>query len=143
VGLAVSVLFARAPSREIAGQIGNVIFSRLGPAVAILAVALFATEMITRRSRASGAAEIASTILHAAIVLMALAVALWLTPKMGAIWREGAHAADGTGLEGNARGRFLVLHVASNLIYLAMLTSGIAIVVLRVFSGSESTTPLP
>ena len=30
-GLAVNLLFARAPSREIAGAIGNAIFTRLGP----------------------------------------------------------------------------------------------------------------
>ena len=43
VGLAATVLFQKASSREVAGQIGNVIFGRLAPSVMVLSAVILAT----------------------------------------------------------------------------------------------------
>lgn len=137
-GFAVSMLFDLAPSHEIAGQVANPTFGRLGPAVALLAVVLFATEMILRRARPASATGTASIILHAVLLALALALAFWLTPRLVDLWHTGAHAADGSGLEGEARRRFMMLHGIGNLIYLAILAGGIGIVVLRALDPARA-----
>jgi len=131
VGFCVNLLFARAPSREIAGQVGNAIFARLGPGVLALSVALLVTSLLLHRGGPPSGRRIVSVLLAGAIVAVAAVTALWLTPRMGAIWASGAHAADGSGLLGDDRRRFLVLHIISNVAYLAVMLMGVALVLLR------------
>jgi hypothetical protein len=134
IGLAVNVLFSRAPSREIAGQIGNVIFSRLGPATLALALIVLATRLyLNRQEPASG---IRTAALAASVIMAVLAalVALWLTPAMGAIWRSAAHAPDGSGLTGGDRSRFIALHVGANVAYLVTFLLGLAQIAMRAWN---------
>ena len=131
VGLCANLLFARAPSREIAGQVGNAIFGRLGPGVLVLSVAVLITSLLLHRGGAPSGRRTGLVLLAGAMVVIAAVTALWLTPRMGALWASGAHAADGSGLIGDDRSRFLVLHIISNVAYLAVMLMGAALVLLR------------
>lgn len=128
VGLSVWVLFARAPSREIAGRIGGEIFGLLAPAVLLLASIVFGARLVLRSGDAL-ARPFGLTIASAALIIAA-ANALWLTPRMAAIWAAGAHAADGSGLAGEDRHRFLMLHGISNVAYLAILLLSVGLMLL-------------
>jgi len=133
VFLSVNLLFDRAPSREIAGQVGNAIFGRLGPAALTLALVLLGSRLAMGRL---GEGDRASLVLAALIVLAVGAAALVLTPRMSAIWTSSPHAPDGSGLADEAKRRFLALHIMSNLAYMAALLSGAALVVVRAISRS-------
>jgi hypothetical protein len=130
VGLAVGVLFQRAPSREIAGQVGNATFSRLGPAVLALAAIVLAARVYLHRAEPPSGIRTTSLVLAVAIVAVAALVALGITPRMAALWAAGAHAADGSGLTGEDRGRFVALHALANAAYLVLLACGAALIVL-------------
>ena len=131
VGMAVTVLFAKAPSREVAGQIGSATFARLGPVVLLLAMVVFGARLVTGAG-ATGSAGLRRLGLSLSGVALALAAvnAVWLTPRMVGLWNEGPHAADGTGLAEPARHRFLALHGMSNLAYLAILLLCLALLIL-------------
>lgn len=131
IGLAVNILFDRAPSREIAGQIGNVIFSRLGPSSFALALIVLASRLYLNRIEPPSRMRTASVAICVVMAILAAVVALWLTPRMGAIWRSAPHAPDGTGLTGVDRSRFIALHVGANLAYLVIFLLGTAQIALR------------
>ena len=121
VGLAAFVLFAEAPSREIAGQVGNVIFARLGPAIlALSGLSLGARAILHRTQRPTGGRATAF-ILAVVVAVLAGVVALWLTPTMVDIWHAAPHADDGSGLIGDERSRFLMLHGITNLFYMGIM----------------------
>ncbi len=130
VGLAMAVTFARAPSREIAGQIGNAVFGILGPAVLTVSLVALATRIYVHGAESPSAARSASLVLAIVTVLLGALLALWLTPRMGTLWTSGAHGSDGSGLAGKDRMRFLRLHGVGNLLYLAILTLSVAQIVL-------------
>lgn len=130
VGLAIAMTFARAPSREVAGQIGNAVFGVLGPSVLVASLVVLVTRVLVQRSEAPSTARTASLSLAIVTALLAAIVALWLTPRMSALWTGGAHAPDGSGLTGPDRSRFLSLHGVSNLLYLAILLLSAAQLVL-------------
>jgi hypothetical protein len=138
VFLAVGILFEKAPSREIAGQVGNVIFGRLGPAALTLAVIVFATELILVRGKERGGRT--ALILSLLTFLMVGAAALFLTPRMTGIWLQSPHAPDGTGLMGEEKRRFLAMHVASNLAYMGALLAGVGRIVLRAIGSRRTET---
>jgi hypothetical protein len=131
VGFCVNLLFSRAPSREIAGQVGNAIFGRLGPGVLALSVTLLITSLLLHRGGPPSGRRTVSLLLAGAIVAVAAVTALWLTPRMGALWASGVHAADGSGLIGDDRRRFLALHIISNVAYLMVMLMGVALELLR------------
>jgi uncharacterized protein DUF4149 len=128
VALCVSLLFARAPSREVAGQIGSAIFGHLGSPMLLLATIVFGARLVMRSRRAAGAGGSVALAASALLLCLAALSALWLTPEMTAIWTAGAHAADGTGLIGEDRRRFLMLHGTSNLAYLGMLALSVLLI---------------
>lgn len=124
IGLAAGVIFGRAPTREVAGQIGNTLFARLGPAVLVLSLVAMAARILLHRGEPPSWWRAASTILAVLTAVLAAAVALWLTPRMNAIWSTAPHAEDGSGLLGDARSRFLMLHGISNLLYMSIMILG-------------------
>ncbi len=130
VGLSIAITFARAPSREIAGQIGNVILGILGPALLGASLVVLAARMLLHRAETPSAARAAALVLAIVTALLAALLALWLTPRMGAIWATGDHAADGSSLTGEDRTRFLKLHGFSNLLYMAVMLLAAAQLVL-------------
>jgi len=125
------VLFSRAPSREIAGQIGHAIFDRIGPASLALAAILLGARIALHRAERPGGARLAALALALVAAAACAVAALYLTPRMSAIWSGGAHAGDGAGLAGDDRARFLAMHIAANLTYLAAMISGAALLALR------------
>ena len=137
IGLAVTVLFQRASSREAAGQIGNAIFGRLAPGALLLSAVILATAIPIYRNSSASWNRTVSVALAIAMFLLALGVTFWLTPKMSAIWASGAHADDGTGLAGDSRKQFLMLHGISNLAYIGMLVSGLVMTVLAAISDRD------
>ncbi len=130
VFVAAFLLFEVAPNREIAGQVGNALFNLLGPGTLGVVVFLLATRLILNRAE-TGRAPRAMTWLAVAAILPAAIDALWLTPAMDVIWKTAAHAADGSGLEGEARARFMALHGAGSACYLAMWLIGLALLGVR------------
>ncbi|MBI3449322.1 MAG: DUF4149 domain-containing protein [Acidobacteria bacterium] len=133
VFVAVDMLFDRAPSREIAGQVGVAIFGRIGPSSLALAAILLGARIALHGAERPGGARRVSLVLALVIAASCAAAALYLTPRMSAIWIAGAHAGDGAGLTGDDRSRFLAMHIASNLAYLAAMISGAAMLALRAF----------
>lgn len=131
VGLSAITLFDRAPSREFAGQIGNAIFEMFGLMVLVLSLVVLASRFAIHRNEAPSAARLAALAISVMIVLMAAVIALWLTPVMGRIWATAAHAPDGSGLVGDERSRFMMLHGIGNLGYVSIMLMGALLVVMR------------
>ncbi len=115
--LCAGVLFDRAPTREIAGQIGSAIFGRLGPSVLVLTLVVLGSKLLLPRS---GGAWRLPMIMACGMTAVALVIALWLTPRMISIWNEAPHAQDGSGLLGEDRRRFFMLHGMTNVGYVAI-----------------------
>jgi hypothetical protein len=130
-GVAAVMLFKLAPSREVAGQIGNVLFEMLGRAVFLLTLILLGSRLLLRREALPGAARGLS--LWPCLLACALAaiLTLWLTPAMGVIWHTAPHDPAGAGLTGDDKARFMRLHGAGNLIYLALFVLGSALLAAR------------
>lgn len=124
IGLAAGSIFGKAPTREIAGQIGNALFARLGPAVLFLALLALACRIYLQASEPPTAWRTASLVLAVVVAALAAGVALWLTPVMNGIWHGSSHAVDGSGLIGDERKRFLMLHGISNLLYMGIMILG-------------------
>lgn len=124
------VLFDRAPNREIAGHIGMGIFELLAAVVLALTLIVLAGRLFLRRGEPASRASSAGLVLAVACCVLALAIALWLTPQMARIWESAPHAADGAGLTGEDRRRFMALHGIGNLAYQLILVMGAAQVVL-------------
>jgi hypothetical protein len=137
VGLAATVLFQKASSREVAGQIGNVIFGRLAPSVMVLSAVILATAIPIYRSQSISWNRTLSLGLAVAIFLMAAVVTFWLTPRMGAIWNSATHAGDGSGLTGEPYKQFMMMHGISNLVYIGVLLSGLVMTVLAAVRGHD------
>lgn len=128
IGVAIPVVFAKAPTREIAGQIGNTVFDRLAPLVFVLCVLLMLSHIASRRGEPEGWRRRLRFVLAAAMLFVSVAIAFWLTPRMSALWTGAAHAADGSGLAGEARRSFLVLHIVSNIAYLLNFLMGLVLI---------------
>lgn len=121
--IAALILFERAPTREVAGQIGQTIFDRLGVIVLALALAVVLARLLLRRLQP--ASRTLPGLPQAVIcVILAGLIALWMTPAMHALWVGAPHAEDGSGLTGEAKSRFMRLHGAANLAYIAILLAG-------------------
>jgi hypothetical protein len=137
VFIAAIILFDRAPSREVAGEIGQALFNELGPVVFIVTLFLLGGYVLLRRTEPSPATGVVSLVLAGACVLIAALIALWLTPRMDVIWETAPHAEDGSGLAGEERTRFMTLHGIASASYLSIWLAGIALLVLRSF-GSKT-----
>ena len=120
--LAIDIVFDRAPSREIAGQIGNVIFGRLAPAVLGLSLLALGARIVMQGADSPSWGRTVALVAAILTVLIAAVIAFWLTPSMNLIWKEGLHAADGSGLAGDDRTRFLTMHIWSAVLYLGILS---------------------
>jgi hypothetical protein len=140
VFVSVGTLFARAPTREIAGQVGDAIFGRIAPAAVLLAAIVLAGRLRLHRVEAASARRSLSLVLAAALALAVGAAALYLTPRMSAIWTSAPHAADGSGLAGDDKVLFLRLHILSNLSYLAALLAGVALILARAIAPSPGAS---
>lgn len=132
--LCAGVLFDLAPSREVAGRIGSAIFGRLGPSILALTLIVLATHLLQSRG-ASRHGERLSMVLVLAMTGVAVVVSLWLTPRMIAIWNEAPHAPDGSGLVGEDRGRFFMMHGMTNLGYIAIALFSAGVVALQAREG--------
>jgi len=131
VSIATITLFDRAPSREFAGQVGNGVFETLALLVLILTLIILAARFLLRRGEPSSAASAAASALSLIMVVVAAVITLWITPAMGRIWAESAHAPDGSGLMGADRARFMWLHGLSSAAYLGLFLAGAVLVVVR------------
>jgi hypothetical protein len=140
-GVCAVLLFQHAPSREVAGQIGNVIFTILGQAVFALTLVLLAARLFLRRAREGATAPR----LWPAVLACALAgvLALWLTPAMTDIWGAVPHDPAGSGLMGDDKARFMRLHGAGNLIYLTLFAMGCLLIAARAMGPREPGKSLP
>ncbi|HEY3177099.1 MAG TPA: DUF4149 domain-containing protein [Candidatus Polarisedimenticolia bacterium] len=125
------ILFREAPSREVAGRVGQAIFDLLGIVVFGLSLVLLASRAFLLRTEPPSRARSVALALSVACVLLACAIALGLTPAMGRIWRTAPHAPDGSGLVEAARVPFMRLHGIANLSYLALLGCAAAIILLQ------------
>ena len=133
IGLAAGSIFGKAPTREIAGQIGNDLFARLGPAILILSFLALATRLVLHRSEPPSGWRTTAMVLAVVTAALAVAVALWLTPVMNSIWHGTSHAIDGSGLVSDERKRFLMLHGISNLFYMGIMLLSASELALRAF----------
>ena len=131
VSVAAFVLFDTAPTHEIAGQIGNELFAALGPVLLGVALVNLAARLGLMSREPASFLRTVSLVLATSGVLVAGAIALWLTPRLGVIWTAGAHAPDGSGLAGDASIRFARLHGLAGLSYMTLLLIGIASIFLR------------
>lgn len=129
--LSAIVLFRKAPTREVAGEVGQAIFNLLGIVVLSLSIVLLASRILLQRREPPSKSRSMALALSVACAAAACAIALWLTPAMGAIWESAPHAADGSGLAGEARGSFMRLHGLANLCYLILLLSAAGIILRR------------
>jgi len=118
-------LFQAAPSREVAGQVGQVVFNWLGRVVFALTLVGLAGRVVLDRlaagrekARRPGSLDLWLT---ASACAAAAVLALWLTPAMEVIWRTAPHDPSGGGLVGDDKSRFMRLHGAGNLLYLTLL----------------------
>ncbi|HET6373204.1 MAG TPA: DUF4149 domain-containing protein [Candidatus Polarisedimenticolia bacterium] len=132
-GAAVSALalFGKAPSREVAGEVGQLLFQRLGQGVLILSMVVLVTRLVLARSEPATTTRTVSVLLAAAALALSAVVALWLTPRMGVIWTASPHAPDGSGLLAEDRRLFMALHGIANLCYISILVMGAAQIALR------------
>ncbi len=137
--VAAFVLFDAAPNHEIAGQVGQAIFNLLGPGTLVVTILLVASRAFLGSGVAPARLSRIGTALAVLTVLLAAAIALWLTPAMDVIWRTGPHAPDGTGLAGEDHARFMRLHGAGSASYLAVWL--IAVVLLMMRSGASMRAP--
>ncbi|HKY33322.1 MAG TPA: DUF4149 domain-containing protein [Candidatus Polarisedimenticolia bacterium] len=135
--LCATVLFQAAPSREVAGDVGNAIFRPLGLAAFALSLVLLAARWVLRLQRPAslpGTPPAPSLILPLAACLLSGTLAFYVTPVMTALWESAPHDPSGGGLMGEDRSRFMRLHGLGNLLYLSLLTlsaAGIAAGALR------------
>ena len=129
--VAALTLFERAPSREIAGQVGQVIFERLGWVVLAASAIVLVTRLLLRREEPASRQGAAALTLASLCVGLALLVVLFITPRMASIWYSAQHAADGSGLSGDDRRAFMSLHGVANLSYMSMMVAGAVQIVLR------------
>lgn len=129
--VAAVTLFEHAPTREIAGQVGQVVFQRLGWVVLGASAVVFATRLFLTRTEPAGRARSAALTLASICLGVSLLVVLVITPRMAAIWYSVPHAPDGTGLTGDDRRLFMTLHGVANLSYTSMMVMGAAQIVLR------------
>jgi len=131
LGVATSaiIVFDKAPTREIAGQIGTSVFDMLSRVVFVAAVILLTASIVIRRREPSLRSRI-NLFLSVAIFVVASLIALWLTPGMGHIWSTAQHDPAGGGLIGEERSRFMMLHGIGNLGYLSIVVMGIVLTIL-------------
>ena len=129
--VAAVTLFEIAPTREIAGQVGQVIFERLGYIVLAASVAVLLTRWALGRGEPASKSRSAALALASLSVGLALLVVLFITPRMEAIWHSAPHAQDGSGLTGDDRRDFMRLHGVANLSYMSMMAAGALQIVLR------------
>ena len=134
--LSAIVLFRKAPTREVAGEVGQAIFDLLGIVVLSLSIVLLASRILLQREETPSWKRSTALALSVICAAAACVIALWLTPAMGAIWESGPHAADGSGLAGDARASFMRLHGMANLSYLILLLSSAGMILLRPGPGS-------
>ncbi len=128
---AAMILFARAPSREVAGQIGQTIFEVVGRGAFVFSLVLLACRVAMSRAEPAPARGSLALGLAVLIVVLAGAIALWLTPAMGEIWRDGVHAADGSGLAGADREAFMSRHAIGSAFYFVIILASAVIIGLR------------
>ena len=131
------VLFAKAPSREVAGAVGQAIFDRLGLIVLGLSAILLACRLILQRLEPPSRSRATALAASAICVVLSGIIALWLTPAMAEIWSTAPHAPDGTGLVEEARRPFMRMHGIANLCYAIILAASAGLIVLR--AGSSRT----
>lgn len=129
VASAAIIVFDKAPTREIAGQIGVSAFGLLSRIVFVAAVILLAVSIVIRRRHPSLRSKL-NLFLSTGIFVVAAILALWLTPGMVYIWETAPHDPAGGGLIGEDRSRFMMLHGIGNLGYLAIVAVGIALTIL-------------
>ena len=134
--VAAITLFEIAPTREIAGQVGQVIFERLGYIVLAASVAVLLTRWALGREEPMSKSRTAALVLAALSVGLALLVVLLITPRMAAIWHSAPHAQDGSGLTGDDRRAFMQLHGVANLSYMSMMVGGAVQIVLQAMGRS-------
>lgn len=125
------VLFEHAPSREVAGEVGNAIFDAVGPLVAALSILVLLAGLPLRRLEPRPRVRATSTTLSLICVVAALLILFWFMPRMDAIWASAPHAPDGSGLVPEARARFMQLHGMANVCFLTVFFGGSLLVVLR------------
>ena len=129
--VAALTLFEQAPTREIAGQVGQVIFERLGWVVLAASAAVLLTRLAIGRGEPASKSRSAALALSSLCVGLALLVVLIITPRMASIWHSVPHAADGSGLTGGDRRAFMSLHGVANFSYMSMMALGAVQIVIR------------
>ncbi|MGH9868111.1 MAG: DUF4149 domain-containing protein [Candidatus Polarisedimenticolia bacterium] len=137
--VAAVLLFQAAPSREVAGQVGQVVFNWLGRVVLVLMLVGLISRFLLDRPGAGGEAPRRTGSLDlwltAAACAAAAVLALWITPAMDEIWTTAPHDPAGSGLMGADKSRFMRLHGVGNLLYLTLLTVTTLLVARRSFAG--------
>lgn len=134
--VAAVLLFRVAPSREVAGQVGQAIFNWLGRLMLVLSLVAAGSRLAIQRAAPAAAAFSRPTswgsgpgsrrafpldiVLCGLMVAASATLALWLTPAMAAIWETAPHDPGGTGLMGADKTRFMRMHGAGNLLYLTL-----------------------
>lgn len=136
--VAALTLFEQAPTREIAGQIGQVIFQRLGWVVLAASVAVLLTRLALARGEPASKTRSAAMTLSCLCVGLALLVVLIITPRMASIWYSVPHASDGSGLTGDDRRAFMALHGVANLSYMSMMALGAVQIVIRALGRAKN-----
>ena len=131
VFVAAFVLFDAAPNHEIAGQVGQAIFNLVGPGTLVVTILLVASRAFLKSSVAPARLSRVGTGLSVIAVLVAAAIALWLTPAMDVIWKTAPHAPDGSGLAGEDYARFMKLHGAGSASYLAIMLIAVVLLAMR------------
>jgi len=129
--VAAFILFDRAPSKEIAGQIGQTIFEIVGRGTFALALVLLACRLILARGDDPRVKRRAAMVMTALIVVVAAVIALWVTPALGEIWREGRHAEDGSGLAGADKEAFMARHGLGSAGYLVLILTSMGLIAMR------------
>lgn len=135
--VAAVLLFRVAPSREVAGQVGQAIFNGLGRLMLVLSLVAAGSRLAIQRAAAPAQAAFSRAtspgsgpgsrrafpldiVLCGVMVAASATLALWLTPAMAAIWETAPHDPGGTGLMGADKTRFMRMHGAGNLLYLTL-----------------------
>ena len=137
--IAALLLFQAAPSREVAGQVGQVVFNWLGRAVLALTLIGLASRFLLDRPAAGGGTRRRGVSLDlwltAGACGVAAVLALWITPAMDEIWKTAPHDPAGSGLMGTDKSRFMRLHGIGNLHYLTLLAVTTLLLARRSFAG--------
>ncbi len=122
--VAALLLFQVAPSREVAGQVGQAIFNWLGRLMLVLSLVATGSRLAIHRGAAPPPGRSRPFPLDLALLGVMLAasatLALWLTPAMAAIWETAPHDPGGSGLMGADKTRFMRLHGLGNLLYIVL-----------------------